>query len=262
MGLFEDITTWTKKNGAPFTVLLVVSFVVSTLVLWLAHMKGVEQIWLTNSPLTPLWTFFTYPWAYLPLGDGLQLMCFVFLMYWLIQCGVSVEREIGTLRFVGFWFGATLLAGLAMILGASACHIPVAVVAPYLPISALTIVWCVRNRTASVMLFGFLPLSGFWMGWATVVGDVLLYGAHNPLLGVFACVHLGAAYLFAADKLPFAPYATEGPYRTGRRIRPKEKEATTRGQARYDQSYFDEVKRRETEREEQERLKKLFGEDK
>jgi hypothetical protein len=262
MGLIEDITGWTRKNGAPFTVLLVASFVVSSLILWLTHFKGVDQILLVSSPLSPLWTFVTYPWAYMPLADGLSLMFFVFLMFWLLQVGASVEREMGTLRFMCFWFGATALAGVVMVVGATLFHTKVGVMAPYLPESAVTILWCVRNKQTSVMMFGFLPLSGFWLGWATVVSDLLLYGAGAPVLGVLACVHLGVAYLIAADKVPFFPYAgSDSGFRTGKRIRPNQKEATTRGQVQYDQTYFDEVKRRETERSEQERLKKLFGDD-
>jgi hypothetical protein len=110
------------------------------------------------------------------------------------------------------------------------------------------------------MLFGFLPLTGYWLGWATVIMDLLLYGAGAPVVGVLACVHLGGAALFASDRLPYLPYGS-GDYRPGRKVKVNEKEAVGRGQVRYDQTYFDEVKRREKEREEQERLKKLFGEE-
>jgi len=261
MGLIDDFKGWIKKNGAPFTVLLVASFVVSSLILWLNHLHGIEQVWLANAPMTPIWTFVTYPWAYMPLGNGLSLMFFAFLMFWLIQVGMSVEREMGTARFAALWFGATLLAGMVMIGGGTIGHIPVGLAAPYLPESAITVVWCVRNRNTSILLYGFIPVTGFWLGWATAVINVLLYGAGNPVLGILSCVHLAIAYFFAADKIPFLPYAASGGYQHGRRIKPNEKEATTRGQVRYDQTYFDEVKRRETERAEQERLKKLFGDE-
>jgi hypothetical protein len=261
MGLVEDIKEWTKKNAAPFTVVLVASFVVVDLIFWLNHLKGLEQIWLINSPQSPFWTFVTYPWADMPFGDGLRLMFFVFLMFWLFQVGSSIEREMGTPRYIGLWFGATLLAGVVVIFGASLFNLKAGLTAPYLPESAVTVVWCVRNKDAKVMLFGFLPLSGLWLGWATVISDLLLYGAGSPIIGVLACVHLGVAWAFAADRIPFLLYTGTGGYRPGRKVKINEKEATGRGQVRYDQTYFDEVKRRETERSEQERLRKLFGDE-
>lgn len=260
MGLIEDITAWTKKNSAPFTVLLIVSFIASSLMFWFLNLKGLELVALTNSGRSPLWAFLTYPWAYMPFGNGLSLMFFVFLMYWLLQVGGSIERDLGTPRFIALWFSATLLAGVVMFLGATACHVPVSLMEPYLPESAITVVWCVRNRTACIMLFGFVPLNGFWLGWATVISNLLLYGAGAPVVGVLACVHLAVAALFAAERIPILPYGA-GDYRPGRKVKVNEKEATTRGSVRYDQTYFDEVKRRETERAEQERLKKLFGDE-
>jgi len=126
----------------------------------------------------------------------------------------------------------------------------------------VTIVWCTRNKSTTVMLWGFVPLSGVWLGWITAILDLLLYGYPNPPIGFLACVHLVGAYFFAADRIPFLPYAgAGGASMFGNRAKAEKKEATTRGQVRYDQSYFDEVRRREQERSEQERLKKLFGED-
>jgi len=256
MAFIEDTTAWIRKNGAPCTVSLIASLVTSGLIFWGTQLKGMERVLLSNSPQTPIWTFFTYPWANWPFGDGLQLIFFACLMFWMFQVGGSVEREIGTPRFAALWFVSTAVAGIVMVIGANICHQQLALAAPYLPESAITIVWCVRNRTASVMMFGFVPLSGFLLGWATVVTDALLYGRSAPLLGGFACFHLAIAALYAMNKLPFLPYG-DGGYAMARKA--TKKEATTRGQVQYDQSYFDEVKRRETERAEQERLRKLLG---
>src|ERR1019366_8547136 len=120
--------------------------------------------------------------------------------------GPSIERELGTPRFAALWFISTLLAGVVMILGASACRLSLILNGPYLPESAVTIVWCVRNRNTVIMLFGFIPLTGFWLGWATAIADLLLYGAGAPIIGVLACLHLAVAALFAANRIPFLPY--------------------------------------------------------
>ncbi len=268
MGVVENVREWTKRNSAPVTVGLVISLVGVSLVLWFTRMQGINQLWLANSPSTPLWTYLTYPWAYMPLADGLQLLCFVCLLYWMIQVGGSVERDIGSARFAGFWVAATLVPGIVMMLGAGLCHLAIGpfghlppLSAPWLPESALTLVWCVRNRTTNVMLFGFLPISGFWLGWGTVAATCLIFGAGAPVLGVLACVHLGVAALYALDRIPNLPYSAGATALWGRKVRVNEKEATTRGQVRYDDTYFEDVRRREKERAEQERLKKLFGDE-
>ncbi len=261
MGRVEDILSWTRKKSAPFTVLLIISLIASSIVFWLTRMQGMDQLMLSTAAPSRVWTFLTYPWANWPFGGGLSLSCFVFLLIWLFQVGTTIEREIGTPRFMLVWFGSTLLAGVFMLVGANLLHLNALIGSPYLPESAVTVVWCVRNRTSVVNLFGFLPLTGYWLGWATALINLFLYGASAPQMGVLACLHLIIFALYAADKFPFWQYGPgNATYGSSRRIKVNEKEATTRGQVRYDQSYFDEVKRRETERAEQERLRKLFGE--
>ncbi len=104
-----------------------------------------------------------------------------------------------------------------------------------------------------VRLYCILPITGKWLGWITVGMVVFYFGHAAPIVGGFAAIPLAIAYAYASDRIPRLAYGVE------RRIKINEKEATTRGQVRYDQTYFDEVKRRERERAEQERLKKLFG---
>ena len=261
MGLAENIRDWTRKKSAPFTVFLLASLIASSIFFWLTKMEGFEQVLLSSTQPSRVWTFLTYPWANWPFGSGLGLSCFVFLMMWLFQVGTTIEREIGTPRYALLWFASTLAAGVFMVVGANLLHLKTGVAGAYLPASAVTVVWCVRNRTSIVNLFGFLPLTGYWLGWATALINLFLYGASAPPLGVLACLHLIIVAFYAADKFAFWPYgAGNSSFGSGRRIKVNEKEATTRGQVRYDQSYFDEVKRRETERAEQERLRKLFGE--
>lgn len=262
MGLIDDIRDWTRKNGAPVTVLLVVSLVVTSLIFWFTRAQGLDEVILRSERPGSIWSYLTYPWASDPFVNGLTMMFYACLLYWLIQVGTQIEREMGSGQFLILWFAATALAGFVIMAGGKACNAQFAIGGPYLSESAITLVWCVRNRSMVVMLFGFIPVSGFWLGWATVVTVLLLYGASAPVIGVLACVHLGAAALYAADRIPFLPYANS-PVSLGTSKKPRrnEKEATTRGQVRYDDSYFDEVKRREEARKEQERLKKLLGDE-
>ena len=80
--------------------------------------------------------------------------------------------------------------------------------------------------------------------------ELFLYGARDPLVGVLLVLPLGIAWLFGADRLPLAFAA--GAHRS-RRPAP-----VVKGGTRYDDAYYGNVKEREIEREEQERLRKLF----
>ena len=262
MGVIEDFTSWTRRNAAPFTVFLIGSLVASGFIFLTTNLNGIVYLVLSNGLQGRPWTCLTYPWAVMPFGNGIQLITFAFVMFWLFQTGSSVEREIGTPRFAALWFAATALPGLLITLGASAMRHPVIVNAPYLPIFAVTVIWCIRNRSATIMLFGFIPLQAIWLAWISGIAAFFIYGGPQSIIGLLACIHLVVAALYALDKIPFLLYGGgSGIVSSGRRVPGNRKEATTRGQVMYDQSYFDEVKRRETERAEQERLKKLFGED-
>jgi membrane associated rhomboid family serine protease len=261
MAVFDEINKWLRTRAAPFTVTLLGSLVASSILVSATRLKGLESLVLATGSISHPWSFLTYPWVYMPFGNGMALLVAVFLMIWLFQVGADVEREMGTFRFAAFWFAVILIGAVSLCITASAASERFVVVGPYLPLAALTVAWSVRNRSSVVMLYGVIPISGKFFGWAAAVLILIMFGASTLPLGVAACVPLFAAYLFADDRIPALSFATTGIRLPGRRIRPNQKEATTRGQVMYDQAYFDDVKRREIERAERERLKKLFGDE-
>jgi hypothetical protein len=123
----------------------------------------------------------------------------------------------------------------------------------------LTVAWCFRNAGQSVNLYGILPIRAPWIAAITAASLLFSYGAVNPLLGLLAVAPLFVAMLFAQNKLPIAFGAgrSSGGFGFGGATS-KKKVHATRAQAQYDEAYYDDVLRREQERDERERLRKLF----
>jgi hypothetical protein len=251
MRLADDIKGWARQQSAPVTVAIIASLIVAALTLWFLNLRGMESIVFTDDWPSRPWTVLTYPWAYMPLGSGFSIICFVFLIMWMIWIGMSVEREMGSGRYALFMLAMTVLPALILWTGAKALNTHLALMEPWMPEAAMTIAWCTRNQSAVINMYGILPLSGKWLGWLTVVITLFSMGLGNPVLGALACLHLAVAWAFAADRLPLA-------FAGGVRRAKKDEVQATRAQARYDETYYDEVRKREKEREERERLRKLF----
>jgi membrane associated rhomboid family serine protease len=254
MGMIQDFKAWSRREGTALTIGLLVTLSLTNLYFMVNRFVGIEWVAYPGSGFQKPWRLLTYPWAFI--GDsGSSLIWFVFLMLWLYMIGSSVEKDIGTARMAILWFVATLLGALCNALGVTITKGFSPMIGPMLPIAALSVLWCTRNPTATIRIYMIIPIMAKWLGWFIVAGTVISYGSSKPLVGVLDCVPLLVAYLFASNRIPGLSY---GPSQV---FQATQKQATTRGQVMYDQSYFDEVKRRETEREEQARLKKLLGED-
>ncbi len=259
MGDFKD---WVRNQRATATTAILTSFVLAVVYVGFTHPTGLISLRITNFSFQTPWTFLTYPWEWNIFGSGMALLAGIFLLVWFYQIGSIIEREMGSLRFASFFGASILIASASLWTVAKSMGSPIAISGPYLPIAATSVAWAVRNRSAVIMLYGVIPLNGIFIGWSFGVLTLLMFGFQYPALGLAACIPLFLAFLFASDKIPGLPFVPNGvviPLR--RRIDPKKKEATTRGNVQYDQSYFDEVKRREQERLEKERLRKLLGED-
>ncbi|MEZ0324737.1 MAG: hypothetical protein ACAH95_02435 [Fimbriimonas sp.] len=247
MSGIADFQSWYRKQGSPVNMGLIASIVSASLLFWFTRSKGVDNFLLAVDSHERPWSFFTYAWTSMPFSNGLAIACFAFLMIWLFMCGNFVEREMGSARYAGFWFVSTTVIGLVLWTGINLMNARVAFGAAYLPISAVTMLWCARNQTTTILLYGFIPLSGKWLAIVDLIIIFLIYGNGYPLLGLFAVAPLILAYFYGFGKLPALSY----------RAAPREVHAT-RAQKQYKQSYYDDVKKREMEREERERLRKLF----
>jgi membrane associated rhomboid family serine protease len=246
MAAIDDLKSWSRSQGAPATIGLLASFIVTALFFWFSQMRGADLLMVTPDSLVRPWSFFTYPWTANPLA-GYGLLFFIFFLMWMFWVGTSLERQMGSKMYILLWFIIVLISGITMWLGALLLNINAGLGGPYLPVSALSVVWCARNQTAIIRLWGILPLSGKWLALLLAGMTFFSFGTGVPLYGAIALIPLALGWFYGLGKLP------QLEARRGR-----EKVRTTRGQVAYDDTYFTDVQRREKEREERERLRKLF----
>src|SRR2546421_141626 len=111
--------------------------------------------------------------------------------------------------------------------------------------SAFSVMWGRENPTATILLMFIIPISGKWMAWLSAA--LVFFQTQPPQLAPFAALPLLLAYLFAANKLPVSYSRHDRRYT-----------APAKKTERYDRKYYEEVRRREQDRNERERLRKLF----
>ena len=245
MSLISNFQHWSRQQGAPVTIGWMISLVVVTIIAFFTGNAPFLNLSFHSSE-PQVFALLTYPWA-ISAAIGIGIIYFVFLLAMLLFIGGSIERELGSLRFVGLTLVMILLPALLMYAGALVLHAPVALYGIALPICGLLVVWCNRNLSQSMNLMGILPISARWIGWLTVIGLFTMYGASNLLIGAISCLHLLLAHLFATNKIPGVLYS-----------QPVYQAKQSKAARERDQAYFQEVKAREKEREERERLRKLF----
>jgi membrane associated rhomboid family serine protease len=227
-------------RNAPGTAALLAATTVGFVATWAQP----ESLY-ANFALTPgdvrAWPYVTYPFVFVTAS----LVFTVLSALWLWVMGSQLERQIGTRSLLALFGAATVVSGLVFSLTAGGLRLDGAASGPLLPVAVLTSVWASKNRTAQVALFGIIPIRAAWVAALGVLSVVYSYGFGAPVLGLVCAVPSAAAW-FLANGVPWL----------GRRA-----ESVGRGPAmggkEFD-AYRDRVRRREKEREEQERLRRLF----
>lgn len=188
------------------------------------------------------WSLVTYPFAFAQMIGPFGLL---FMALWLFSVGSQVESDLSRPKYIGLLFTFTILPAVFLWLGSAVLQKQGMLAGPFALVAALTVIWATRSPLATVMLFGFIPVQARWIGIAAAA--TIFFGT-SPALAPFAGVPMVLAWAFAADKLPVT-------YGRPRASRPTQQ---WRKHPKEDESYFADVKRREKEREERERLRKLF----
>lgn len=242
----RDLQFRLSRHGAPVTVGLLIVLVGAFLIAWLGG--GLQWLaYTTDEGMGRPWTLLTYPFYSNGAGQGFLL--FVILCLWLWGIGGDLERRIGAPRYLVIWFGATLVGALSVSLAATIMSLPLVVLAGTLiPLGAVTVAWGAANPSAMVQLMFVLPITGRWLGWLTYGIVIFAVGSETgaPAAGFFAAIPLALAHLYVLGRLPGIEFQSS---RSSGKIRNAPKQ---------DERYFDDVKRREKERAERERLRKLF----
>jgi len=233
---------------APLTLSFAAALVILSLYFWFSLGRGMGFLGFDVGWLSKPWSLVTYPFAYMGLGGINALIMMGLLLAWMMFSCASIERQIGTPRYSILWLAMTIIPALLAYAGMMIMGRGPGLAGPFLPIAGVSVVWCARNKSAAMSLFGILPINGVIMGWIVVAGTFFQFGLGAPLIGILMCVHLGIAYLFAENKIPFFPFSVVG---AGTHKPSKE-------QIQRESQYREDVRRREQERSERERLRKMF----
>ncbi len=244
MSIFNELRQGAKRSGIPATVALILAIVAGYLVSWFSEGRwlGADMAFLPMRIGDAPWTVALYPFSERPTGDA--AIGVLFACWWLWGIGGSVERDLGPVRYLAFFFVFAVLGALAYWLGSVITGVQRPLFTSWVPIAGVTVLWGVRNPTDTIILL-VLPIQGRYLAWLSAA--LVFLATNSPQLAVFTCIPLTLAWAFAAEKLPI-------PYRAVARSKrvPGGRGAPTRPE------YFDDVRKREKQREERERLRKLF----
>lgn len=241
---FREFQRSLYRTGRPVTVVVIAAIAACYVLAWFTKSEFFRAE-LAFQTLSKPWTSLTYPFA--SFGDGSDFIGTIFELYWLYIIGGEVENSVGGARYSIFLLAATLLGGLGVAIGsglAGASHFGLE--GPLLPIGAVTAAWASRNPKATVRLWAVIPITAMWLAW--IYAGIILFelGNRAPIIGVFALLPLGAAWLFATNRIPGVYYSSALADKNSAKARCKE------------QVFRAEVDRRKIDRDERERLRKLF----
>lgn len=245
MSIFRDFGGAARSNAAPVTTGIVAAIVGVFVLAWAKIIPAgaiLSMTFETSQAFAKPWAMLTYPFVTGAFSGPIGVL---FLCLWLWGIGGSVERDLGPAKYLIVWCVISVLCALCVLLGSIILHVPGASTGAWTCVSAVTVIWGTRNPTATLMLMFILPITGKWLAWLSAA--LVFFQTTPPELAPFAALPLLLAYSFAANKLPLA-YSRHD-------VRFVKSAKKTE---RYDKKYYEEVRRREQDREERERLRKLF----
>lgn len=189
------------------------------------------------------WNLVTYAFVF-----GGSFIALLFSMFWLYFMGQGVEARTGRAGFVGLYLGSALASAVFAGLAGVLLHRPVGLAGPFLPLAAVTVVWGALFPEETINLYMIIPIKGKWIAAIDVAWVFFSYGLGAPVLGVMLVLPLAFLWFYGRNQIPWLPFATN-PF-TARRVKNHEN-------ARFNR-FVDDVRSKEKEREERERLRKLF----
>lgn len=242
MSIFREFQAGARRHGAPVTVAVVAILAASFLTSWMSQgrLLGEGMVFFPSNALEQPWTFVSYAF-----GSAGNFIGVLFACLWLWGVGGMVERDIGSAGFAAFWLIMTLLGSLAYYAGYLLLGGPEPLFGPYVPLAATTVAWGTRYPHVQVLFMFVVRIEARWIAW--ISAGIVFFGTMNPRLAIFAISPLILAHLFAANKLPIR-YGRSAPSSGGAPKAPRWAS----------DKYVADVKAREKEREERERLRKLF----
>lgn len=231
-------------KSTPGTMGLVVALLVAFVIAWL---PGVGESFVRATalvlPLSQPWTLVTYPLAMSGAGDA--LFWHLITCFWLYSMGSTLEPSLGSRGVVLAFVALALIGGLSMLLGVAVLGLgSYALAGPFLAVASLSVLWGARFQGSQVRMMGIIPITGLWIAILSAVLVFFSLGSGAPLLGLFALIAPAVAWFAGIGKLPLP-----GPSRPRRETKQERAEFN---------EFIGKVRDREKDREERERLRKLF----
>jgi hypothetical protein len=193
------------------------------------------------------WTLFTYILAW-PAGG---IVSFLFLILAMYSFGSTLEAKFGTAWFLKLFGVATLAGSVVGIIGTLA-HPTGLLVTPWVPTSLVLIAWCGFHKHESIMLYGLVRVPAPIL--AIITAAILTFGTLS--LGQVGSVLLivpAALFWFYS----IGSFRSLAPKRTTT-VSGTKVDAAAKRKAQREREYLDRVQDKVKEREERERLRKLF----
>ena len=237
----QDPVKWFRRQTAPVTVIMCALVVIGWFATWTNPTIMVEALGYPGVPFPKVWTLITYP--FVEFKSPIFLLIQVMWLYWV---GSMLERDHGSRKFIYLLLAVSIVGALPLTL----FHFPVS--GMLIPDAILVAMWATRYPNMTIRLFMCIPVAAKWLGIIIVASVFFLYatGPGQILIGLTAISGCILAWLYARNMIPRLPYGLG--YGSYVKAKP------SRGQKVKEQEYFDDVYRREKDREEKERLRKLF----
>ncbi len=235
-------------GGIPqgMTMILLIVFCVSFVLSWIPQIGEPMRVWLGLTPSVFLpWTLFTYPFVGDGRGDG--LLFFLIGMMWWYWVGQGLESVTGKIGLLLNFIVFALLTGLAVLAAKAMGLASTSLIGPFLPISAMTVIFCARSPEQEIRFWGIIPLKLKWLALVTLLMVIFGFGTGNPLFGLVVGLPLVLAWFYGGGKLPIRLAHSNMTKVKSKRRENKEFDI-----------YISKVKSKEKDREERERLRKLF----
>lgn len=233
-----DPVQWLRRQSAPVAVSLAILIVIGA-VLTLGSPDTMASLFGFSGSLFPkFWSVVTYQFV-----NSLGPLGLVFLPLWIIYVGGDVERDHSSSRFLLIWIILTVISWVPFfVLGKQLTSVVI-------PETALTVMWATRRPNATIMVFGIIPVAAKIIAMLAVAAALVSYGTGNLLMGFLTLIPSLLAFLYALNKLPIR-YGYNAYQAAGAKFDKKKRER--------EDAYLNDVFLREQERNERERLRKLF----
>jgi membrane associated rhomboid family serine protease len=246
-----------RSSHPPVTLALIIGIAGCFVISWFGQQGPLHDFFLKTLGFYPylasdqLWTLITYPFS--TFGDGNSFIFVLFICLWLWGLGGTVERDLKPLRYALLFFIVTVLASLCFWFGSVVTFLSrseqARLIGAWVPVVGITVAWATRNPRLEILFMFVVKLQARWVAWISVA--MVFFSTDHPVLALFAMIPLALVYFYAADKLPIA-------YGPGRRGSDRWSGRETRLTKKEQKEYYEDVRRREQQREERERLRKLF----